>query len=89
MSNLSLPRHKVPAGMDMKRAREMIRLHKDDPFCEPNNGVMRPAVFDQFAAVAVFGDELPPAGWVELVCSEFAARVFVRNVPAGADRGQA
>jgi hypothetical protein len=46
---------------------------------------MRPAVFDSFAAVACFGDEQPPAGFVQLDCPWFAARVFVpaRMVPAG------
>jgi hypothetical protein len=77
MSNLSLPRHKVPAGMDMKRAREAMRLHKGDLFKEPVNGVMPPAVFEGFAAVACFGDEKPPEGFCELKCDDFASRVYV------------
>lgn len=78
MSDLSLPRHKTPAlGVDMKLARRMIALHKDDPFCEPNLGVIRPPVFEGYAAVAIFGNEQPPAGWVELTSSDFGARIFV------------
>lgn len=78
MTTLILQPHKRPAlGVDMKLARRMIALHKDDPFAEPNNGVIRPAVFEGYAALALREGEQPPAGWVEWRCSDFAARIFV------------
>lgn len=75
---LVLQKHKRPAlGVSMKQARQMREMHKDDPFAEPNNGVLRPAVFENYAALALREGEQPPAGWVELKCSEFTARIFV------------
>lgn len=72
------PNHKKPAlGQNMKRAREAVRGNTC-PFREPVNGVMPDAIVADAGAVACFGDEKPPAGWVELECAWLAARVYVR-----------
>lgn len=67
----------LPEAIKRELRRQMREMHKDDPFAEPNNGVLRPAVFDNYAALALREGEQPPAGWVELKCSEFTARIFV------------
>lgn len=70
--------NKKPAqGQSMKRAREAVRVNTC-PFREPVNGVMPDATVKDFSAVACFGNEQPPAGWVRMECAWLAARVYVR-----------